>query len=93
MNRMLDLRLLARDVCRFSALMLACCVIPAATGKLLAQDAETAGPVRTPVAAPASDAPKKDVPLDLEQQSLLGRFDRLDQEMLQMAEQLRRMDP
>lgn len=50
--------------------------------------------------ATAQDAPataegsaKKELSLEIGQQAVLGRFDRFEQEMLKMAEQMRRQDP
>ncbi|MBI1312984.1 hypothetical protein GC176_16970 [bacterium] len=53
---------------------------------------------QTDAAVPKADTPtdgteKKDLPLDISQQAVLGRFDRFEQEMLKMAEQMRRQDP
>ncbi len=43
--------------------------------------------------ADSTEPRKKDLPLDIGQQAVLGRFDRFEQEMLKMAEQMRRQDP
>jgi len=43
--------------------------------------------------APADGTEKKDLALDISQQAVLGRFDRFEQEVLKMAEQMRRQDP
>lgn len=43
--------------------------------------------------APIDGTEKKELPLDINQQAVLGRFDRFEQEMLKMAEQMRRQDP
>lgn len=43
--------------------------------------------------APADGTKKKEFPLDINQQAVLGRFDRFEQEVLKMAEQMRRQDP
>ena len=64
-------------------LMLALVVVVAASSLAYAQDKP----------APADGTEKKELPLDINQQAVLGRFDRFEQEMLKMAEQMRRQDP
>ena len=41
----------------------------------------------------SAEPKKKELSLDIGQQAVLGRFDRFEQEMLKMAEQMRRQDP
>lgn len=84
---------------------LLCVVVLAVVASLLSAGVSAQEGPELPDAAPAAPAAgaaagepgeaagPRTLPLDIGQQAVLGRFDRFEQELLKMAEQMRRQDP